>query len=298
MHVGYIGLGAMGSALARHLVGKFPLNVLDLNPTALAEFERLGAKAAPSAATMALQCDIVLLCLPRSSDVRKVIFGADGLADGLSPGKIIVDQTSGVPEETRRLAQELTERGVTLFDAPVSGAMATAVAGTVSIIASGPTAAFEKALPVMKAISPNVFHCGDRVGNGQTMKSVNNMMNSSCRLAMLELVALGRKMGVSLEALTEAINATAARSSPSTTMLPALIEGRQATNFGLPLMLKDVNQALTLGSETGAPMPLSNTVRGLLQIGVNTLGAGSQLEDIVRLTESMAGTRIAGDAVA
>jgi 3-hydroxyisobutyrate dehydrogenase len=192
------------------------------------------------------------------------------------------------------MAQKLTQLDITLFDAPVSGVMASAYAGTISIIASGSPAAYKKVLPVLQAISPNVFYCGDRVGNGQTMKSVNNMMNASCRLAMLELVALGRKMGLPLEELTATINASDARNFPSQTMLPALIEGRKATRFGLPLMLKDVNQAISLGMEVGAPMPIASSVQSLLQVGVNTMGDESQLEDVVRLLESMAGTRIVG----
>ena len=211
MHVGYIGLGAMGGALARHLIGKYPLSVLDINTAAMAAFVKQGAVAAASAAELARTSDIVLMCLPRSYEVRQVIFGPGGLAEGLSPGKIVIDQTSGVPAETREFAQRLAERRVSLFDAPVSGAMATAVAGSIAIIASGPADALTRALPVLNAISPNVYRCGDRVGNGQTMKSVNNIMNAGCRLATLELVAMGRKMGLSLEAMTEAMNSTSAQ---------------------------------------------------------------------------------------
>ena len=292
MHVGYIGLGAMGGALARHLIGKYPLSVLDINTAAMAAFVKQGAVAAASAAELARTSDIVLMCLPRSYEVRQVIFGSGGLAEGLSPGKIVIDQTSGVPAETREFAQRLAERGVSLFDAPVSGAMATAVAGSIAIIASGPADALARALPVLNAISPNVYRCGDRVGNGQTMKSVNNIMNAGCRLATLELVAMGRKMGLSLEAMTEAINSTSARNFTSTGMLPAIIDGRQSTKFGLTLVLKDVNQAIGLGAECGAPMPIANSVRALVQIGVNTLGAGAQLEDMIGLIEGMAGTRL------
>src|SRR4051794_13035795 len=148
MRVGYIGLGAMGGALARHLVGKYTLTVLDLNPTVVADFEALGARAASSPAQIARESDIVLLCLPRSSDVEKVIFGAAGLAEGLSSGKIVIDQTSGIPSQTREFAQRLSEHGVSMLDAPVSGAMATAIAGTISIIGSGSRDVFEKAHPV------------------------------------------------------------------------------------------------------------------------------------------------------
>ena len=297
MRVGYIGLGAMGGALARHLVGKHTLSVLDLNSAVVAAFEQLGAHAAPSSKELARNCEVVLMCLPRSADVERVLFGPDGLAQGLSPGAIVVDQTSGIPNETRQFARRLADIGVSMLDAPVSGAMATAIAGTVSIIASGPKDVFEKVLPVLKAISPNVFYCGERVGNGQTMKAVNNMMNAGCRLATLEAVAMGRKFGLSLEAMTEALNHTTGRNFTTQGMLIAIAEGRQSTKFGLALQVKDVNQALSMGMEHGVPMPISDIVRGLLQIGLNTLGEKSQLEDMIRVIESMAGTRLASSAL-
>lgn len=293
MRVGYIGLGAMGGALAHHLLGKYTLSVLDINKATVDAFAQLGAHAEQSAAELARHCDIVLLCLPRSSDVRHVIFGPGGLAEGLSAGKIVIDQTSGVPSETSEFARRLAESGVLMFDAPVSGAMATAVAGTISIIASGPLEAFNQALPVLKAISANVFHCGERVGNGQTMKAVNNMMNAGCRLATLEAVAMGRKYGLTLEAMTEALNNTTGRNYTTQGMLIAIAEGRQSTKFALSLQVKDMNQAMLMGVDRGVPMPISSVIRGLLQIGLNTLGENPQLEDMIRLIESMAGTRLA-----
>jgi 3-hydroxyisobutyrate dehydrogenase len=291
MRIGYIGLGAMGGALARHLIGKFPLSVFDLNQKVVDSFVELGATASATPAELARNSDIVLLCLPRSSDVQAVLFGPDGVATGLSAGKIIVDQTSGVPSETREFARQLEELGVTLFDAPVSGAMATAIAGTISIIASGPQAAFEKALPILQTISPNVFQCGERVGNGQTMKTVNNMMNVSCRLATLEVVAMGRKFGLPLEKMTEAINATTARNYTSQGMLPAIAEGRQSTKFWLALQVKDIHQAITLAAEQKVPMPIGGVARSILQIGLNTLGKDAQLEQMIGVIESMADTK-------
>lgn len=296
MQVGYIGLGAMGGALARHLVGKFNVTVLDLNSELVADFVRQGASAAGSAAELARRCDVIFLCLPRSSDVRKVIFGPGGLAEGLSGGEVVIDQTSGAPAETREFAERLARQGVAMMDAPVSGAMAVAIAGKVSIIASGPMATYEKVLPVLKTISPNVFHCGEGIGNGQAIKAVNNMMNVGCRLATLEIVALGCKMGLPLELMIQAINHTTARNFTSRGMLPAIAEGRQSTNFALALQVKDANQAIGLGTQRGVPMPIGNTARGLLQIGLNTLGVNPQLEDMIRLIESMAGVRLAPQA--
>lgn len=291
MRIGYIGLGAMGGALARHLVSKHNLTVFDLNKSAVATFQELGARAASSCAELARESEIVLLCLPRSSDVKQVIFGPGGLAEGLSAGTIVVDQTSGVPQETRGFAQRLEQQGVLMMDAPVSGAMATAIAGTIAVIASGPRAVYEKVAPVLKGISPNVLYCGERVGNGQTMKAVNNLMNVSCRFSTLEAVALGRKLGLPLEAMTEALNCTTGRSYTSQGMLPAIAAGRQSTKFHLALQVKDINQAIMLGTDEGVSMPIAGVARGLLQIGLSTLGPNAQLEEMIGVVEDMAATR-------
>jgi 3-hydroxyisobutyrate dehydrogenase len=297
MRIGYIGLGAMGSALAGRFLPANRLVVWDLSSAAVAGFEKRGATAAPSAAELARKCDVLLLCLPRSVDVRQVIFGPGGLAKGLTPGKLVIDQTSGVPGETREIAHLLAERGVDMIDAPVSGGVANAAAGSISIMASGPDAVYEKALPVLTAISANVFRCGSRVGDGQAMKLVNNMLSAGCRLATLEVVAMGRKMGLSLAAMTDVINKGSGRNRTSRLMLQNMVDGKSsASSFAMSLMLKDMNQAIALGMDAGAPTPLTSAVRALLQIGVSQLGDKAQLEEVLGLIESMARTRIADDA--
>jgi 3-hydroxyisobutyrate dehydrogenase len=292
MQIGYIGLGAMGGALARRLVATHPLIVLDINPSAVAAFRTLGARAASSAAELARQCDVVILCLPRSSDVHTVIFGRDGLAEGLSPGKLVIDQTSGVPSETNSFAAELAKLGVAMVDAPVAGGPRGADAGTITMMLSGPDDACERALSVLERIGPNVLRSGSRVGDGQAMKLVNNVMNACLRVGTLEIVAMGRKMGLSLKTMVDILNKGSGRNRITEVLLKDILRGVPSTNFGLPLMLKDVNQAITLGMQNGVPMPFANIARGLLQIGISTLGANSTLEQVVELIESMAASRI------
>jgi 3-hydroxyisobutyrate dehydrogenase len=294
MQIGYIGLGAMGSALAGRFLPAHPLVVWDLNGAALAAFEKRGAKAAPSAAELARQCDVILLCLPRSADVRNLVFGAGGLAEGLTAGKLVIDQTSGVPGETREIARELAGRGVGMIDAPVSGGVAGAAGGTISIMASGPDADYERALPVLTAISPNVFRCGQRVGDGQAMKLVNNVLSAGCRLATLEIVAVGRKMGLSLASITDVVNKGSGRNRTSKLMLQNMVDGKaSASSFFMSHMLKDINQAVQLGMDCGVPTTVTSAVRSLLQIGVGTRGEKAQLEEMLEVIEQQAGTRIA-----
>lgn len=294
MHIGYIGLGAMGGALAGRLVSSGKLTVWDINSTAIAAFEALGATAAPTAADLARRCDIVLLCLPRSSDVRELLFGPQGLAEGLSAGKVVIDQTSGVPGETRNMAERLADIGVAMIDAPVSGGVSGANAGNISIMASGSKAVYDRVLPLLSTISPNVFRCGERVGDAQAMKLANNVLSAGCRAATLEVVALGRKMGLSLVTMTDLLNKGSGRNRTTRNYSQNMVDGKPSTaKFAMSLMLKDMSQAAQLGMECGAPTPLTNTVRGLLQTGVNLLGRDAQLDQLTTAIEMMAGTSIA-----
>jgi 3-hydroxyisobutyrate dehydrogenase len=287
MELGYIGLGAMGGALARRLMLSHKLRVLDLRPDLVAEFAENGAIPAQDGASLARECDVVLICVPRSSNVREAIFGPGGLVEGLEPGKIVIDQTSGDPDETRAMAAELAEKGITMIDAPVSGGPAGADAGTIAIIAAGPMDVFEKVKPIFESISPNVFHCGD-IGNGHVLKLVNNTIGACCRLATLEAVAMGRKYGLSLEKMTEVINKGSGRNSATENMLPKMIAGEQSSNFAMALMLKDVSLATQLGINCGAPMMVANITRGLLQTGVYKYGADANMDEAAPLIESMA----------
>ena len=162
----------------------------------MAALVALGANAAHSPAELARACDVILLCLPRSSDVQEAIFGPGGLAEGFAPGKLVIDQTSGVPAVTNAIAEKFAALGVAMLDAPVSGGIPAAQSGTVTIIASGPAAAWTTAEPVLKAMTQKVFHCSGRPGDGQALKLVNNAIGAGYRLATLELVALGDRKSV------------------------------------------------------------------------------------------------------
>lgn len=291
MEIGYVGLGAMGGALARRLMLSHKLRVLDLDRAKVDEFAGNGAIPVQDGASLARECDVVLLCLPRSANVRQAIFGPGGLIEGMEPGKIIVDQTSGDPDETRAMAAELAEQGFTLIDAPVSGGPRGADAGTIAIMAGGPMDVFEKVKPVFESISPNIFHCGD-IGNGHVLKLVNNTIGACCRIATLEAVAMGRKYGLSLEKMTEVINKSSGRNMATEHMLPNLIAGKQSSNFAMSLMLKDVSLATRLGINCGAPMMVANITRGLLQTGVHKYGEEVGMDETVPLIEEMADVRI------
>jgi 3-hydroxyisobutyrate dehydrogenase len=293
MKIGYIGLGALGNEIARRFLAAHELWVWDLDVDAVSRLGQAGARVADSATEVGREADVILTCLPRSADVRELLFGSGGLAAALAPGKLVIDQTSGVPQETREMARRLGEQGVALLDAAVSGSPHVIPQGLATILTSGPAEAVDRALPVLRVISETVFRCGTRVGDGQAMKMVNNTMNAGCRLGTLEIVALARKAGLSLECITNVLNRGGGANLTTERMLPAIAQGKSATNFALSLMLKDLNQAVILGMNVGVPTPVASAVRSLLQIGANTLGPQAPLEGMIGVIESMAGTRLA-----
>lgn len=294
MEVGYVGLGAMGGALARRLLKSRKLRLYDVRPEAAQALAPEGGIPTQSPAALAEACGLVLTCLPTSNEVREAIFGPDGLAQGMKPGGIIADMTTGDPLATRAMAEELKSKGIALIDAPVSGGPHGAEAGTIAIMVGAPDDVFAKVAPVLREISPNVFHTGG-VGNGQTMKLVNNVIAASIRQITFEAVAMGVKNGLSLETCIAVLNKSSGKSYTSELMLPRLADGSLKANFTLDLMLKDVRLATDLGQKSGAPMHLGGIVRENLLAAMNELGPKADVNEIVRRYERAAGVKIVKD---
>ncbi len=296
MKVGYVGLGAMGRALAAHLPKACDLHVFDRSIAAIDALAAVGAQPADSLAEMAANADCVFLCLPRSADVEQVLLSPGGLADSLPSGAIVIDQTSGIPSETRRFAAALQDRGIAMLDAPVAGGVPAAIGGTITIMASGDPAAYATALPLMQAISPKVSRCSDRLGDAQALKSVNNIINAAYRVGTLEIVAVGRALGLSIATMAGALDGGSGRNFMTAKLLPAIAEGRSSTDFALSLMVKDLDQAIALGMAVGAATPASGVARDLIRIALNMLGPDARLDDMVPFMERVTGQSFTADA--
>ncbi|MEK9672483.1 MAG: NAD(P)-dependent oxidoreductase [Rhodospirillaceae bacterium] len=291
MNLGYIGLGNMGGALARRMLLSAPLRVFDLNPDAVRRLTDLGAQPSQSPAAMAQECDIIMTCLPTSDHLRDAIFGAGGMLEGLTPGKLVVDQTTGDPNETRAMAAELKERGIDLIDAPVSGGPKGADAGTIAIMVGAPQGLFDRIRPHLETVSPNIFHCG-AVGAGQTMKLVNNVVSACNRIATFEAVAMGAKNGLDLKKMVEVLSAGSGQSKAVTISLPRMLSGTLG-DFALDLMLKDVRLACQLGRASGAPMTAANLTHEIMRSAANMLGDGSvSVDRVIDLIERNADVKM------
>ncbi len=254
MRVGYIGLGNMGGALARRLQRSQPLHVFDLNPEAVGRLTAAGATSCASPREVGKACDIVLSCLQTSSQVRAMIFGADGLAEGLAAGAVIIDQTTGDAFETRAMHKELAARGIHFIDAPVSGGPLGADAGTIAIMAGAPQHLFARVEPVLRSISSNVFHVGE-VGAGHVMKVANNLPAAAQRAMTHEVMCLAVKNGVDPAVAVKVLQSGSCQNYTLNNTYPRhILPGKLFHGFTLALMHKDVTLANDLAAKSAVPL--------------------------------------------
>lgn len=292
VNIGYVGLGSMGGALALRLLLTHPLRVYDLEPKAVARLVEAGATGCRSLRELAAACDVVLLCLPTSDHVRSALFGEEGLAAGLRPGALVIDQTSGDPTITRALGAELAQRSVALVDAPVSGGTQGAEAGTIAIMVGAAPEQLGQAEPILRAISPNVFHAGG-LGAGQVIKLSNNLLSAGQRLLTFEAVALAVKNGITPAKACEILLAGGGRNAfLEKFMAPHVVEGRLSSGFTLGLMHKDVRLACQLGGDSGVPMFFGSLTREFYQLCINQLGRDAQVHAAALVVDGMAGTHM------
>ena len=284
----------MGGALARRLQLSEPLLVFDGDQAALDRAVDAGSTACESIADLASRCEFVVLCLPTSDVVRSVIFSDGGLLSSARPGTTIIDQTTGDPHATRAMAAELRAHGLDLVDAPVSGGVRGAEAGTIAIMVGASPAQFETVAAVLSKISPNLFHAGD-VGAGHTIKLVNNLLSGAQRILSFEAVGLATKNGVNAEKAVEILTAGGGRNAYlEKNMGPDIIHGRMRAAFTLGLAHKDLRLACQLGIDSGVPMLLGNVARELYQMCINEMGSDAAVDTVGITLDRLSGTDVMG----
>ena len=282
MKIGFIGLGNMGGPMAANLAAAGH-DVCGFDITAPMP---TGVTKADSAASAASGVDVVITMLPNGAILRSV---AAEVIPAMQANAVLCDCSTVDVDSARAVADQAALAGLGALDAPVSGGAAGAKAGTIAIMVGGANDTVAELRPVFEQISPNIFECGD-IGAGQVMKLINNMVSTCNRLAMLEGVTMGQRNGLDLSVMCDVLNAGGARSKASENMLPAIVEGVPDSFFLLQLMLKDLNLAAALGTETGVPLQFGQLARGMLQAASNTLGPEANLLDISDYIATEAGT--------
>jgi 3-hydroxyisobutyrate dehydrogenase len=292
--IGYVGLGVMGGALARRLLREYELTVFDLSAERRAEFAALGATVAESPAEVGAASDIVLTCLPTSTQVKEVIFADNhGLIRGLRPGCLIADQTSGATAATRAMAADLEATGIELIDAPVSGGPRGADAGTIAIMVGGSAEQYARVAPVLTVISPNTAHVGP-LGAGHTLKAVNNMMSAANRLLAFEAVSIAAANGLDPAVAVDMINKSSGRNNATMTVFPNnIFTDDFAARFTMALMEKDAALAAELAGDGFQHLTLTPLILRNYRMGMERFGRNGDINDMLRFYEEAAGVRIA-----
>lgn len=255
--VALIGCGAMGGAIGARLteVGE-DLTVFDLNPCAVTALVAKGAKAAGSAAEAANGKDFVITSLNSAAIVRAAVFGADGAADGLSDGAMIIDMSSIDPPSTKALAEEASQRGLHWVDAPLSGGAPKALIGELTVMAGGTDAAFEASKAVMSKLCKNYTHMGPS-GAGQTTKLINQLLCGIGFMAVAEATRLAQDAGVDAAMIPVALKGGRADSALLQEYMPRMATKDYTPTGRIANMVKDLNSVQDLARLTDTSMPMT-----------------------------------------
>jgi 3-hydroxyisobutyrate dehydrogenase len=293
MTIGFVGLGAMGQHMATRLLDAgHELAVFDTRAEAVEPHAARGARGCESAAAVADVADTVLVSLPTPGVVSAVA----GELRGGKAMRTFVDLSTTGPVVAAEVAKTLGDTGVACLDAPVSGGVAGAEAGTLTIMAAGDAGTFERIEPVLEALGSNVVHVGDEPGQGQLAKLLNNLLSATALAITAEAVALGVRGGLSARTLIDVFTKSTGRNSATDDKFPRHVLPRTfGAGFRTELMNKDVQLCLAEAQRQGVPMMLGGAVAQLWSLAAATTDNGADCTEIVQMVEQWAGVVIADD---
>jgi len=288
-NVGFIGLGAMGKPMALNLLkAGYALTVHNRSRAAVDELAREGALAASSSAEVAATSGVVITMVPDSPDVQDVVLGEAGVLEGAKPGTVVIDMSTISPLVAQEIAAKARAVGVSFLDAPVSGGVTGAAAGTLSIMVGGDSAAFERALPVLQALGKTITHMGPS-GSGQTTKLCNQVICVVNILGVAEAIALGRKAGLDMDKLMQAVSGGSASSWTLTNVGPKMINRDWTPGFRIDLQQKDLRLVEEFAQSLNMPILGTALVRQLFRV-VQAEGRGADgIQAMITALEKLAG---------
>ncbi len=262
--LGFIGLGIMGKPMTQNLLkAGYPVIVHNRSRPAMEELAQAGATIAHSPKQVAQQADVVITCLPDSPDVETVILGSDGVLAGAKAGMLCIDMSTIAPATARKIYESLKANGIQSLDAPVSGGDIGAQQGTLSIMVGGDESAFQRALPIFRAMGKNIVHIG-AAGAGQVTKACNQIVVALTVQAVAEALTLAKKSGVDPAKVREALLGGFAQSRVLDVHGDRMLKGRFQPGFTIDLHRKDMNIVLQTGREVSAPLLGSSQVTALM----------------------------------
>ena len=290
--VGYIGLGLMGSSMARNLMkAGHSLVVHNRSRTIVNQLASEGAIPARSPREAAAQSDFVFTNLPDSPDVVLIVLGSEGVAEGAHAGMIYIDNSTIKPETARKIATELGKGGVMALDAPVSGGDIGAREGTLSIMVGGPKEAFAKAMPLFEAMGKTITWVGES-GAGQIAKAANQIVVAGTMVAMGEALVLAQKAGVNPARVVRAISRGAAQCWALDNKPQKLFKRDLAPGFKAHMQAKDLKIIIDTGRTYNVPLPLTAVAHQLFEAMVSMGNGDLDNSAVVTVLEALAGVTV------
>jgi 3-hydroxyisobutyrate dehydrogenase len=274
--IGFIGLGNMGVPMARNLLKRgHALKVYDVSAERVKLLAAEGCVAGTSAIDSAKGAEVVITMLPSSPHVRAVYGGDYGVLAGSTTGALLIDCSTIDPITAREVEMDARAKGCAMVDAPVSGGVGGAEAGTLTFMVGGEAADFERAKPLLEAMGKNIVHCGAS-GNGQVAKICNNLMLAIEMIATSEGMTLATKLGMDPKVFAGIVNTSSGRcwSSDTYNPYPGVIENAPASRdyaggFGAQLMLKDLTLVMDAAKSAGQPLMLGALAQQIYQMHAN-----------------------------
>jgi len=283
---GFVGIGHMGGPMARRLLEqKQRVHVYDPDAEAVKALVAAGAQQADTPKAVAEAAEVVFLSLPTPAISTAVALGKDGVVHGSSV-KYVVDFSTIGSQAAIRIATGLAEHHITYVDAPVSGGVPGARAGTLSIMVACPDPAFEQLGDVLKTFG-KLFHIGEVAGQAQTLKLANNLLAAAAIAVSSEAMVMGAKAGLDPQVMLDVINVSSGRNSATQDKFPrSILPGTFNFGFGTGLAYKDVRLCIDEAEALGVPMVVGGAVREMLAITNAMFGAQSDYTSMCRVVES------------
>lgn len=265
MKVGFVGLGVMGRPMAKNLIkAGYTVTVFDLFKAAVEELAECGAIAADTLKDVAEQSDMIITMLPNGPHVKSVMFDEGGLAHYAKPGTLFIDMTSCSPNDTLSTGAALQEKGYRMIDAPVSGAYAGAVEGTLAVMVGGSEQDIADAMPLLQVMGGKITQIGD-LGCGNACKLCNQIIIAAELAAVSESMMLAKKSGCDISKVFEAINTGFAGSAVLNSQVPKILEHEFKAGFRIDLHLKDLRNVVAAAEKYDSPIPVTDFTVKLME---------------------------------
>lgn len=287
--IGFIGLGRMGARMAQRLLhAGLPIIVRDVSPDAVVALVEAGALAAESPVAVANRAEIVLVSLPTPEIVHEVLLGPDGVAHG-SKVRIAVDLSTSGPALAKRVSEGLAAYGIASFDAPVSGGVAGARDGKLSLMTSGPQGHWDEIEPILAHFG-KTFFMGETPGAGQTMKLVNNLLGATAIAVTAEGMTMGIKAGLDPARMIEVLNQSTGINSATRDKWPRSVLPRSFDfGFAAALSYKDMRLCVDEAEALGVRLHIGTYVRDLLKRVLEDVGQEADFTAMAKVVEADAG---------